>query len=111
MQDGDTRLTLLFRFNAGGLENSLHAEARGALMDGVNVPTPWEGRWSRYELRDGMRVPMEGENKAAHSDRAAGPGAYRLVRRRDRCGARDPVRRWPSSAMPSRPANDRDQRR
>ncbi len=31
------------------------------MIDGVNVPTPWEGRWSRYELRDGMRVPIEGE--------------------------------------------------
>jgi hypothetical protein len=61
MQDGDTRVTLLFRFNADGLIDSLRAEARGALIDGVNVPTPWEGRWSRYELRDGMRVPIEGE--------------------------------------------------
>jgi hypothetical protein len=61
MQDGDTSVTLLFRFNANGLIDSLRAEARGALIDGVNVPTPWEGRWSRYELRDGMRVPIEGE--------------------------------------------------
>jgi hypothetical protein len=61
MQDGDTSVTLLFRFNADGLIDSLRAEARGALIDGVNVPTPWEGRWSRYELRDGMRVPIEGE--------------------------------------------------
>ncbi|NTU83756.1 MAG: hypothetical protein HGA45_31020 [Chloroflexales bacterium] len=61
MQDGDTSVTLLFRFNADGLIESMRAEARGALIDGVNVPTPWEGRWSRYELRDGMRVPMEGE--------------------------------------------------
>ncbi|MEI7643715.1 MAG: DUF6544 family protein [Chloroflexales bacterium] len=61
MQDGDTSVTLLFRFHADGLIDSMRAEARGALIDGVNVPTPWEGRWSRYELRDGMRVPIEGE--------------------------------------------------
>jgi hypothetical protein len=61
MQDGDTSVTLLFRFNADGLIDSMRAEARGALIDGVNVPTPWEGSWSRYELRDGMRVPIEGE--------------------------------------------------
>ncbi|MBX0330535.1 hypothetical protein K2Z83_23035 [Oscillochloris sp. ZM17-4] len=61
MQDGDTTVTLLFRFNADGLIDSLRAEARGALIDGVSVPTPWEGRWSRYELRDGMRVPIAGE--------------------------------------------------
>jgi hypothetical protein len=54
-------VTLLFRFNADGLIDSLRAEARGALIDGVNVPTPWGGRWSSYELRDGMRVPIEGE--------------------------------------------------
>ena len=61
MQDGETSVTLLFRFNADGLIESMRAEARGALIDGVNVPTPWEGRWSHYELRDGMRVPIEGE--------------------------------------------------
>jgi hypothetical protein len=25
------------------------------------VPTPWEGRWRSYELRNGMHVPLEGE--------------------------------------------------
>jgi hypothetical protein len=61
MQDGDTSVTLLFRFNADGLIDSMRAEARGAMIDGVSVPTPWEGHWSKYELHDGMRVPMEGE--------------------------------------------------
>jgi hypothetical protein len=61
MQDGDTSVTLLFRFNENDLIDSVRAEARGALIDGVNVPTPWEGRWSHYELRDGMRIPTEGE--------------------------------------------------
>lgn len=61
MQDGDTSVSLLFRFNADGLIASMRAEARGALINGVNVPTPWEGHWSHYELRDGMRVPLEGE--------------------------------------------------
>jgi hypothetical protein len=61
MQDGDTSVTLLFRFNADGLIDSMRAEARAALIDGVSVPTPWEGRWSHYELRNGMRVPIEGE--------------------------------------------------
>lgn len=37
------------------------AEARGALIAGVIVPTPWECRLSTYELRDGLRVPIEGE--------------------------------------------------
>jgi hypothetical protein len=61
MQDGATSATLLFRFNAEGLIDSMRAEARGAMRDGVMIPTPWEGRWSNYELRDGMRIPIEGE--------------------------------------------------
>jgi hypothetical protein len=61
LQDGDTSVTLLFRFNENDLIDSVRAEARGALIDGVIVPTPWEGRWSHYELRDGMRIPTEGE--------------------------------------------------
>jgi hypothetical protein len=61
MHDGDTSVTLLFRFNENDLIDSVRAEARGALIDGVIVPTPWEGRWSHYELRDGMHIPTEGE--------------------------------------------------
>lgn len=61
MQDGATSVTLLFRFNDDDLIESVRAEARGALIDGVTVPTPWEGRWSTYEIRDGMRVPIDGE--------------------------------------------------
>jgi hypothetical protein len=61
LQDGATSVTLLFRFNADNMIASMRAEARGATIDGVTIPTPWEGRWSSYELRDGMRVPLEGE--------------------------------------------------
>ncbi len=61
MQDGDTSVTLLFRFNAEGLIDSARAEARGALIDGVSVPTPWQCSFSSYALRDGMRVPIAGE--------------------------------------------------
>jgi hypothetical protein len=25
------------------------------------TPTPWEGQWRNYELRNGMCVPLEGE--------------------------------------------------
>jgi hypothetical protein len=30
-------------------------------VGGRVVPTPWEGRWADYQLRDGMRVPTSGE--------------------------------------------------
>lgn len=61
MQDGDTTVTLLFRFNADDMIDSIRAEARGALIGGVSVPTPWEGHWRNYELHDGMLVPSAGE--------------------------------------------------
>jgi hypothetical protein len=61
MRDGTTSVTLLFRFNADDMIESMRAEARGATINGVMVPTPWEGRWSNYALRDGMRVPLDGE--------------------------------------------------
>ena len=61
MQDGATSVTLLFRFNANDMIASMRAETRGATINGVMVPTPWEGHWSNYALRDGMRVPLDGE--------------------------------------------------
>lgn len=61
LRDGDTSLTLRFRFNENSLIESVRAEARGRTVGGTVVPTPWEGRWSDYELRDGMRVPTAGE--------------------------------------------------
>jgi hypothetical protein len=59
--DGATALTLLFRFDENGLIKSVRAEARGRTVAGAVIPTPWEGQWSNYELRDGMRIPTEGE--------------------------------------------------
>jgi hypothetical protein len=59
--DGATAVTLLFRFDKNGLIESVSAEARGRTVAGVVIPTPWEVRWSNYELRDGMCIPTEGE--------------------------------------------------
>ena len=61
LRDGETTLTLLFRFNTNSLIESVRAEARGRTIAGAVIPTPWEGRWSNYELRDGVRIPIEGE--------------------------------------------------
>ncbi|NOZ86932.1 MAG: hypothetical protein GXP49_11835 [Deltaproteobacteria bacterium] len=61
LTDGETTVTLLFRFNEKGLISSVRAEARGREVSGEMVPTPWEGRWWNYELRHGMRIPIEGE--------------------------------------------------
>ncbi len=61
LQDGDTRVSLLFRFDEQGLIASVLAEARGRTVAGKVIATPWEGRWFNYALRDGMRIPLEGE--------------------------------------------------
>ena len=61
LRDSNVSVTLLFRFDHAGLIGSVRAEARGRVVDGVAVPTPWEGRLWGYELRDGMRVPLQGE--------------------------------------------------
>ncbi len=61
--DGPVTLTLLFRFDEAGLITSVHADARGATKgkDGATVMLPWECSISGYQLREGMRVPTQGE--------------------------------------------------
>lgn len=59
--DGLLTATLLFRFNDAGLIDSVHAEARGAMVGKEMIMTPWEGSWSNYQTRNGMTVPFTGE--------------------------------------------------
>jgi hypothetical protein len=54
-------LTLLFHFTEDGLIDTIRAEARGRTVGGKVVPTPWQGRFWDYALREGMHVPLEGE--------------------------------------------------
>jgi hypothetical protein len=61
MTDGEIALKMLFRFDKDGLIESMRAEARERTVAGSAVATPWEGRFNRYEVRNGMRVPLEGE--------------------------------------------------
>lgn len=61
LEDGETGVTLLFRFGRDGLIDTVHAEARGRTVNGKAVPTPWRGRFWNYAFRDGMRIPLEGE--------------------------------------------------
>ena len=61
MSDGPLTLTMLFRFDEEGLIESCLAEARGRTVGKAIVATPWEGRWSNYQLHDGLRVPFSGE--------------------------------------------------
>lgn len=61
LEDGDTRVTMVFGFGEDDMIESVYADERGREVDGKIVPTPWEGRWSRYESHGGMLVPTEGE--------------------------------------------------
>lgn len=61
MEDGPLSLTLLFRFNDAGLIGSFRAEARGGMVGDKLVMAPWEGIWSNYQTRDGVKVPFTGE--------------------------------------------------
>jgi hypothetical protein len=61
LQDGDTTVSLDFRFDEAGLIASIRAEARARTVNGGLVFAPWQGRFWDYELRDGMRIPRSGE--------------------------------------------------
>jgi hypothetical protein len=61
LADDVITLTLLFRFAADGTIASIRAESRGRTVQGRVIPTPWEGVWSHYAERDGLRVPLAGE--------------------------------------------------
>lgn len=61
LSDGALSLTMLFRFDADGLMESVRAEARGRMVGQVTTMAPWEGRWSDYRLQDDLRVPFTGE--------------------------------------------------
>lgn len=61
LADGPVAVSLDFHFDAGGLVRSVRSEGRPRILDGALVPTPWEGRFSHYGERSGMRIPLQGE--------------------------------------------------
>jgi len=61
LTDGATTVSLDFRFDAEGLLSGVRAAARHRTVNGVLVATPWQGRFWGYEVRGGMRIPLEGE--------------------------------------------------
>jgi hypothetical protein len=51
-----------FCFGADGLVERIYTAARERdIGGGRTVPTPWQGRFSRYETHGGYRIPMAGE--------------------------------------------------
>ncbi len=61
LKDGELSLTLLFRFNKDDLIDTVRAEARGRMVAGTAASVPWQCRFWNYAIRDGMRVPLDGE--------------------------------------------------
>lgn len=61
LREGEISVTILFRFNADDLVESIRAEARGREVNGTMVPTPWEGKMWDYSRIDGMLIPRQGE--------------------------------------------------
>ena len=61
LADGATTVSLDFHFDTGGLISGVRAAARHRIVDGALVASPWQGRFWSYEVRGGMRVPLEGE--------------------------------------------------
>jgi len=61
LTDGTTTVRLVFQFDAQGLISSVRSDGRYREVDGVQVATPWQGRFWDYELCDGMLIPLEGE--------------------------------------------------
>jgi hypothetical protein len=61
LTDGPLVLTLLFTFNDDGLVAGIRAEARDRIVNGETSSLPWQGRFSAYAVKDGMRVPLQGE--------------------------------------------------
>lgn len=61
LTEGDISVTMLFTFNDAGLVETVRAEARGRMVSGRIVRTPWQGRFWNYSERDLMRVPLDGE--------------------------------------------------
>jgi hypothetical protein len=61
LHDGLTTVSLEFRFDADGPIRSVRAAARYRTVNGTMVATPWQGTFWAYDVRNGMRVPLEGE--------------------------------------------------
>jgi hypothetical protein len=61
LTDGDLSVALTVRFNKDDLIESVRAEARPRIEANQIDELPWEGHFWNYGVRDGMRVPLEGE--------------------------------------------------
>lgn len=57
----ETAAEVTLTLDAEGRIAGAFAPDRGALIDGVMVPTPWRGAFADYRLHDGVWLPFSGE--------------------------------------------------
>jgi hypothetical protein len=58
---GTTTASLIFHFDAQHMISRIYAADRMRDVNGHGVPTPWEGYFTDYAERDGMRIPRAGD--------------------------------------------------
>ncbi len=68
LTDSDATVSLEFHFNDSGEIASVSTPGRYREINGRYELTPWAGHFRRYEVRDGMRIPVEGEVEWRPSD-------------------------------------------
>jgi hypothetical protein len=56
-----TTVSLEFRFNDSGEVTGIYSPGRFGAFDGGYRQVPWEGHFSNYQIRAGMRIPLRGE--------------------------------------------------
>jgi hypothetical protein len=61
LTDSGITVQLEFSFNEAGEVTGIYSAGRWGLFAGEYQHVPWEGHFRKYEVRDGMRVPTEGE--------------------------------------------------
>jgi hypothetical protein len=61
LADGDLSVSLVFDFDASGLICAVRATGRYRALNGKMIQTPWEARFSEYEERSGILIPIQGE--------------------------------------------------
>lgn len=58
---GDLEVSLEFRFGDAGEVLSIYTPGRWGRFEGRYEQLPWEGHFARYEVHNGVRMPMEGD--------------------------------------------------
>jgi hypothetical protein len=61
LTDSGITVHLEFSFNDDGEVTGIYSPGRWGTFDGGYKQVPWEGHFRKYEVRDGMWVPTEGE--------------------------------------------------